>query len=246
MVLRLLNKLKKKDIVLPDFYTTDLHSHLIPGIDDGVKTLEESIEIIKQMKVLGFKKLITTPHIMKHKFPNNKKTILKGFEVVKEELVKQNIDIELDIGAEYYYDEYFIEQVRKRKLLTFSGNHVLFEFSSINKPFGLEQIVYELLNAGYKPILAHPERYMYFSNDFEKYHALKEMGLLFQVNINSLNKYYGKRAQKAANYLQEHGLIDFIGSDVHNIKHFDCLKSFLNTSKFQKINLKNQIKNSLI
>ena len=110
---------KKEKLPLDYFYTTDLHSHLIPNIDDGVKTLEESVEIIKNLKNLGYKKLITTPHIMSHRFPNNKETILSGFEKVKNELIKQNIDIELHVAAEYYYDEHFIELIRKKDLLTF-------------------------------------------------------------------------------------------------------------------------------
>lgn len=116
---------KKEKLPLDYFYTTDLHSHLIPNIDDGVKTLEESVEIIKNLKNLGYKKLITTPHIMSHRFPNNKETILSGFEKVKNELIKQNIDIELHVAAEYYYDEHFIELIRKKDLLTFGDNHIL-------------------------------------------------------------------------------------------------------------------------
>jgi len=246
MVLRLLKSLTKRNYNLPDFYTTDLHSHLIPGIDDGVKTLDESIDLIKQLKSLGLKKLIVTPHIMEHRFPNTIKTIRDGYELVKAEVLKQKIDIDLQIGAEYYYDENFINQIRKKELLTFSDNYVLFEFSYIHKPFGLEQIVFELLNAGYKPILAHPERYKYFSSNPQNYKSLKDLGLFFQVNINSFNNYYGKKAQKAANYLHDNGLIDFLGSDTHNQKQFNSLKSFVKTSKFQEINIKNKIKNSFI
>lgn len=125
---------KKQNPNLNYFYTTDLHSHLIPNIDDGVKTLEESISIIKNLKELGYQKLITTPHIMSHKFPNTKDTILKGLEEVKIELEKQNIDIIIEAAAEYYYDEYFIELIRKKDLLTFGDNHILFELSYTANP----------------------------------------------------------------------------------------------------------------
>ena len=216
---------KKEKLPLDYFYTTDLHSHLIPNIDDGVKTLEESVEIIKNLKNLGYKKLITTPHIMSHRFPNNKETILSGFEKVKNELIKQNIDIELHVAAEYYYDEHFIELIRKKDLLTFGDNHILFELSYTSNPFGLEQIVYELLSAGYKPILAHPERYSFYSNTFEKYDTLKDLGLLFQINLNSLNDFYGKKPKLACEYLVEKGLVDFLGSDIHSMRYFDSLKN---------------------
>ena len=246
MFSKLLDKFKEKNHNLEDFYTTDLHSHLIPAIDDGVKSLEESIEIIKNMKELGYKKIIKTPHIMNHRYPNKKKTILSGYELVKEELIKQSIDIELEVAAEYYYDEYFLEYIRQKDLLTFGDNHILFEFSYTSKPFGLEQAVYELLQNGYKPILAHPERYTYYSNSLEKYESLKDLGLLFQINLNSLHKFYGNKPKVAAEYLVKNGLVDFVGSDIHSMKYYKSLKSFVQTGKLNEVFEKNQIKNSFI
>jgi tyrosine-protein phosphatase YwqE len=240
------NFTKKQNLPLEYFYTTDLHSHLIPDIDDGVKTLEESINIIKNLKELGYKKLITTPHIMSHKFPNTKDIIMSGLEKVKEELEKQNIDIIIEAAAEYYYDEYFIESVRKKDLLTFGDNHILFELSYTANPFGLEQVVFELLNQGYKPILAHPERYTYYSHSLEKYNNLKDLGLLFQINLNSLDKFYGKNPKVAAEYLVENGLVDFIGSDIHSMRYFDSLKKCVEIGKLEDIFEKNQIKNNFI
>ena len=237
---------KKQNPDLNYFYTTDLHSHLIPNIDDGVKTLEESISIIKNLKELGYQKLITTPHIMSHKFPNTKDTILKGLEEVKIELEKQNIDIIIEAAAEYYYDEYFIELIRKKDLLTFGDNHILFELSYTANPFGLEQVVYELLNHGYKPILAHPERYTHYSHSLEKYHNLKDLGLLFQINLNSLAKFYGKNPKIAADYLVENGLVDFVGSDIHSMRYFDSLKKFIQRGNLEDVFQKNQIKNNFI
>lgn len=246
MFSKLLDKFKKKDFNLENFYTTDLHSHLIPAIDDGVKTLDESIEIIKNMKELGYKKIITTPHIMSHRFPNKKKTILSGYELVKEELLRQNIDIQLEVAAEYYYDESFLEKIRKKSLLTIGDNYVLFELSYTTRPFGLEQVAYELLENGYKPILAHPERYTYYSNSLESYDSLKDMGLLFQINLNSLNSFYGKKPKIAAQYLVNNSLVDFVGSDIHSMKYFNSFKSFINSGKLSEVFEKNQIKNSFI
>lgn len=237
---------KKQNPALNYFYTTDLHSHLIPDIDDGVKTLDESISIIKNLKELGYQKLITTPHIMSHKFPNTKDTIMFGLEKVKAELEKQNIDIIVEAAAEYYYDEYFIDLVRKKDLLTFGDNHILFELSYTANPFGLEQVVFELLNQGYKPILAHPERYTLYSHSLEKYHNLKDLGLLFQINLNSLNKFYGKNPKVAAEYLVENGLVDFVGSDIHSMRYFDSLKNCIQSRKLEEIFQKNQIKNNFI
>lgn len=237
---------KKQNLPLEYFYTTDLHSHLIPNIDDGVKTLEESISIIKNLKELGFKKLITTPHIMSHRFPNTKDTILSGLAEVKRELEKQNIDIVIEAAAEYYYDEYFIELIRKKDLLTFGNNYVLFELSYTSNPFGLEQVVFELLNNGYKPILAHPERYIHYSHSLEKYHTLKDLGLLFQINLNSLGKFYGKNPKIAAEYLVENSLVDFVGSDIHSMRYFDSLKEFVESGKLEELFEKNQIRNNIL
>ncbi len=246
MLSKLFKSFAKKDFNLENFYTTDLHSHLIPAIDDGVKSLDESIEIIKNMKALGYKKIITTPHIMSHRFPNGKDNILANCELIKDELLKQNINIEFEAAAEYYFDEYFIEKIREKDLLTFGDNYVLFELSYTSTPFGLEQIVFELLQNGYKPILAHPERYTYYSSSLEKYHALKDLGLFFQINLNSLHKFYGAKPKLAAEYLVNNSLVDFIGSDIHSMRYFDSLKSFIQSGKLKEVFEMNQIKNDFI
>lgn len=237
---------KKETKALPQDYSVDLHSHLIPGIDDGVKTLEESISIIKQMREVGFKKIITTPHIMSHKYPNTNDTILKGCELLNEELLRQNIDIQVQAAAEYYYDEYFIKSIRNKSLLTFGNNYVLFEFSYTTQPFGVEQAVYEMLENGYKPVLAHPERYRFYMSSFDKYERLKDLGLKFQLNLNSLNQFYGKKPYLAAKYLVDNSLVDFVGSDIHSMKYLDSLKEFLQKDEIEEVFKKNQIKNMII
>lgn len=246
MFSKLLNTFKKTDTKVPDFYTTDLHSHLIPGIDDGSKSMEQSIEMVKSLKNLGFKKLITTPHIMSHRFPNDRDIILNGLEDLQKELQTQNIDMPIQAASEYYYDEHFIELIRKKKLLTFGDNHVLFEFSYTTPVFGVEQTIYELLKGGYKPILAHPERYVYFASSPEKYHKLKEAGLLFQLNVNSTNDFYGKKTRLASKYLVDNGLIDFVGSDTHRPNYVEALEKSLNSKIFKNIEEKNLIKNSYL
>ena len=246
MFSKLLNTFKKTDTKVPDFYTTDLHSHLIPGIDDGSKSMNQSIQMIKSLKNLGFKKLITTPHIMSHRFPNDRDIILRGLEELQEELHTQNIDIPILAASEYYYDEHFIELIRKKELLTFGDNHVLFELSYTTPVFGMEQTIYELLKADYKPILAHPERYAYFASSPEKYHKLKEAGLLFQMNVNSTDDFYGKKTKIASKYLVDNGLVDFVGSDTHRPKYVEALEKSINSKIFKNIEEKNIIKNSYL
>jgi len=237
---------KKSDNSILEYYTTDLHSHLIPGIDDGVQTLEESIDIISSLKELGFKKLITTPHIMAHRFPNTKEIILNGLQKVNEELQKQNIDIEIEAAAEYYYDENFFNLIEKEDLLSFGKNYVLFELSYTQKPLGLEQTIFNLLSKGYKPILAHPERYSYLYSNPEKYEKIKNTGVRFQINLNSLIGFYGKKPQKAAQYLLENKMIDFVGSDTHSMRYYDSFKEAVYSKLAHEVFEKNKIKNSTL
>lgn len=228
----------------PEYFTTDLHSHLIPGIDDGVKTLDESIEIIKQLKDLGFTKIITTPHIMAHKYKNTREIILNGCQLVKEELKKREIDIELVASAEYYFDENFLELIEKDDLLFFGKDkYVLFELSYTSKPFGLEQTIFNLLSKGYRPILAHPERYSFFSSNFSKYDLLKESGVRFQLNLNSLYGFYGKNTKAAAKYLVENALVDFVGSDIHGERYLDFFSKAIFEKETHELFEKNSIKN---
>jgi len=208
--------------------------------------MEQSIEMIKELKQMGFQKLITTPHIMSHRYPNTKDGILKSFDNLQNELQKQNIDICMQVASEYYYDEHFIELIRNKDLLTFGDNNILFELSYTTPAFGIEQTVYELLNAGYKPILAHPERYTYFAMNPSKYHQIRELGLLFQININSTNDFYGKGAKTAVKYLIDEGLVDFVGSDTHRPKYIESLKQSIGTKIFRNIEEKNQIKNNYL
>lgn len=232
-------------------YLVDVHSHLIPAIDDGVQTLEESINIIKEMKNLGFEKLITTPHIMSHKYPNTNDTIKKGFEIVQEEVIKQNIDIELEFASEYYYDEHFLNLINKNDLLTFGDNYVLFElpyspYKSTTPPLGIEQTVFELQNRGYKPVLAHPERYMYYTERFDRLLKLKDHALLFQMNANSFGGFYGKTAQKNAQRIVKEGLVNFIGSDIHNKKYLENFSKVIKNNNFVTVFEKNRIINSFL
>lgn len=226
-------------------HTIDLHSHLIPNIDDGLSSLEESIAIINQLKVIGFKKIITTPHIMSHRYPNTKDTINPGYQLIKKELIKRKIDIEIEFAAEYYYDEYFLELINKKELLTFGDNYVLFELSYSSKPFMLKETVAKIIEAGYKPILAHPERYMYYSDESD-YKVLKAMGLNLQININSTQGFYGKKVKKSVEKIVNLGIVDFVGSDLHSQRYMDAFYKSLQCEYYSEIFKKNEIKNNYL
>ena len=227
----------------PYNYKVDIHSHLIPAIDDGSKSMNDSIDLIKGLHSLGFQKIITTPHTMSHRFPNSKETILEGYKQLQAELKIQNIDIVLEVASEYYLDEHFLELLERRELLTFGENYLLFEHCYGIKPLNYENNIFEMKVSGYQPVLAHPERYLFMHKDFKMYERLKEQGVLFQLNLNSLGGYYSKEVAKVASKLVDAGFIDFLGSDTHHQKHLTHLKQNLNFKQIERIFLKNNILN---
>lgn len=226
--------------------TTDIHSHLIPGIDDGVKTHDEAIEVIKKLQKMGYKKLITTPHIMHHRFPNTKERILKGLQLLKKSLKRANIGISIEAAAEYYLDDHFISLIHQDDLLTFGDNHVLFELSYRQEPTDFESTVDLLIHKGYKPVLAHPERYTYFHDNLEIFEKLHKRGLILQMNINSLNRFYGKKVQESAIALAKKGIITFFGSDTHSVRYAESLKESLASFEYQNALFSNKQKNSTL
>jgi len=206
-----------------DSLKVDLHSHLIPGIDDGVQSLDESLIIISQMYKLGYKKLIITPHIMVDTYPNREDDIKDRLQILKDEVKKRGIDIQLDIAAEYYIDEGFLNHLDNPLLI--ADRFLLFETSYMSAPINLDEIIFRI-NINYTALMAHPERYRYIK-DLKEYNRLKDLGVYFQLDINSIAGYYGKDAQNKSKYLIDNGLVDFVGSDLHNQKHLNNLRNSL-------------------
>ncbi|WP_245546789.1 tyrosine-protein phosphatase [Pseudopedobacter saltans] len=221
-----------------------MHSHILPGIDDGAKNIEESIVLIEKLKVLGYHKLIATPHVMGDYFRNTPEKIKKTLDLLREEVSKRNIKIDIEAAAEYYLDEFFEHNLQQNNVLTFS-NYLLFELSYINEPNNLEDIISEIREKGYFPVLAHPERYVYFHNSTDRYEEIKKFGCYFQLNTISLTGYYGKGIKKAAEKLVSLGLIDFLGSDAHHLKHLEALEKSLSLKPMEEL-LKNISLNSTL
>jgi protein-tyrosine phosphatase len=212
---------KKADLSL---IGVDMHSHFIPGIDDGAQTLEDSVNLLRAMSEFGYRKVITTPHIMSDFYQNNPEIILSGLAKVKEAIQQEGIAIEVEAAAEYYLDFDLEAKIDKGGLLTFGNNYLLFEVSYMNPPDILNQVIFKLATNGYRPVLAHPERYPFWYNDFEKYEEFKDKGVLLQLNINSLTGYYGGGAKKIAEQMIEKNMVDFIGSDCHRMDHIQVMK----------------------
>jgi protein-tyrosine phosphatase len=228
---------QKKNTLQADFSEVrcDMHSHLIPGIDDGSPDVATSIQLIKGLSDLGYKKIITTPHIMWDMYKNTPETILPGFNVLKNELKKNNLQIEFEVAAEYFLDDYFDKLIDSdTALLTFKDNLVLVEFSFVKEPIELKAILFKLQIKGYQPVLAHPERYLYFGAKKYWYEEIKDTGCLFQLNLLSLGGFYGKAPVELAHYLIKQKYINLIGTDLHNFRHLELLgssSSYIHTIK---------------
>ncbi|SHK26938.1 tyrosine-protein phosphatase [Hymenobacter psychrotolerans] len=207
---------------------TDMHSHVLPGLDDGAEVVEQSLDLLRELRALGYRKLIMTPHVMGDFYKNTPDGIRAALAVVRQAATEAGLtDMQLECAAEYYLDEWFGPRLdRGDELLTFGGDkrYVLFETSYINEPFNLAETIFRLQSMGYQPVLAHPERYTYFYGRFEDLVKVRENGALLQLNLNSLAGYYSSGAKKVAEKLIDAGLVDLVGTDAHNIKHTTTLR----------------------
>lgn len=225
---------------------TDVHSHLLPGIDDGVKTIEESLEVIQYLSNLGFKKLITTPHIMSDYYKNTPQIIRAKLKEVQSAISVAGISVEIEAAAEYYLDEKFYEKIESGEdLLTFGDKYILFETSFAVEPLLLKEVIFKLNSSGYKPVYAHPERYLYLQEKKQLLNDLIDQGLLFQLNVLSLTGYYSKQVQKMASLLIKRNAIAFVGSDCHNLLQANELKAAYSSKLAHKIDLKNLLNHHL-
>lgn len=205
----------------------DIHSHFIPGIDDGAKTIEDSVQMLTEMYHMGYKKVITTPHIMGDFYKNTPEIIIGGLEKVRTTLKEANIPIEVEAAAEYYLDFDFEKKLNEEKLLTFGKNYLLFEISYLNPPDNLDHIIFKMQTLGYKPVLAHPERYNFFHSNFKMYENIIEKGALLQLNINSLTGHYSLSTKKIAEQMIRKNMISFLGSDCHHMGHINLIKNVI-------------------
>ncbi|MFI5196636.1 MAG: tyrosine-protein phosphatase [Chitinophagales bacterium] len=214
------------------FLGADMHSHFIPGIDDGAKTIEDSLALLCAMKDMGYNTIITTPHVMIDYYPNTTKTIQSGLLTVQNALKENNIDITLKAAAEYYIDESFIRLLETEPLLTIFENQVLVECSMLYEPPMLLDVIFKMQSNGYRPVIAHPERYLFFHKEAAKYTLLKDRGCLFQLNMLSVSGYYGRNVKMIADELLRKGMYDYCGSDMHHEKHAAALKAMAGSKDY--------------
>lgn len=237
---------KKKQSPPKSPVSLDMHSHLIPGIDDGAKDIEDSLSLIQDMVALGYRHIITTPHIYQELYPNKRETILDGLQKLRSELDRKQIPVVIDAAAEYFLDEHFHELLSKKSLLTINKNFVLVEMSFMAAPPKVEDYLFEMQMKGYRPIMAHPERYNFLSNTLDRFERLKDLGCYFQLNLLSLQGSYGSKCQKTAEKLLKAGMIDFLGTDLHNSNHLEALQELFSSHYFSKLIMPYQFTNDML
>lgn len=204
-----------------------MHNHILPGIDDGAANLEESLNLIRKFYSLGVKNFIATPHIMNDYYPNTPQTINNALNEVTQALSSEPElkDVQISAAAEYMMDQTFLDLFQAEELLCLKDNYVLVEMSYFQAPINLQEILFQLQTKGYRPVLAHPERYAFFhSKDLAKYSDLKSRGCLMQANALSFSGHYGSRMQETVFRLLENEMIDFISSDAHREQHLEKLE----------------------
>jgi tyrosine-protein phosphatase YwqE len=198
----------------------DMHSHLLPGIDDGSKDIPQSVSFIKGLHKLGFQKLLCTPHIFSELYPNTPDTIQSALDNTRRALKEAQVDVEIGAGAEYMINDTFIAS---NALVCLPNKHLLIEMSYLAEMPNIEQIIFTLQVKGYVVILAHPERYSFYFDQYQHFHRFKEMGVLFQLNLLSISGYYGKDVKRLAEYLLQKNYYDLAGTDLHHDKHLQAL-----------------------
>ncbi len=225
----------------------DMHSHFLPGIDDGASSMEESLKLLGEFESRGYRKIITTPHIIQDLYANTPETILPVLEKVREELKARGSALQIEAAAEYFIDDRFIEMLENgEKLLPLKDNLILVETGFLNEPAYLREVLFKMRLKGFKPVFAHPERYLYLQTKKEKVEELFDSGVYLQLNTMSLGGYYGPPAQKLAEWMIEQGFVHFLGSDCHRVKHLEPLAKAYQSKGFKKLREQTLLNDSLL
>jgi tyrosine-protein phosphatase YwqE len=203
----------------------DIHSHILPGIDDGAENLKQTSELLNRLNKIGFSKCIVTPHTLPEIWENTTEGIKETFESTKLQLEKPLNNMLLHAASEYMINDAFLQRLQTEPLLTLKDNYVLIEMSYMNPPLALKEIIFEIQLKGYQPLLAHPERYFFYHTNTKMYETLKKLEVQFQLNLLSSVGYHGSSVAKTAEFLLKENFIDFVGSDVHHLKHITAFEN---------------------
>lgn len=227
---------KKQDVKL--FYSTDVHSHILPGVDHGSHDVEQSLAMLQAELDMGINRVMCTSHVTAETFENTIESLTAAGKVLQEAIDKEQMPVEIHPSAEYRLDEYWNREYAAGHVLPMPGNYVLIENSFIQELIEIDDMMFDLQVKGYRPILAHPERYPYYYHRHERYQKLHSSGVKFQVNLLSLAGYFGSGAREAAMWLVNNNLVDMLGSDMHNLDHASVIKDYLNSKDWRKVSAK--------
>lgn len=208
-------------------FATDIHCHIVPGVDDGSPDAATSADLIEDMQRWGIRRILASPHVTQNTFENDHSTIDPAMEALLAELKSRGNDIEVLNHAEYRIDELLMQRLESGDIMPLPNGFILIENSFMQEPWNLDQLIFDLQVKGYQPILAHPERYSYYYNRKDRYRELHKAGLMFQINLLSLASAYGKTERKVAEFLMKERLVDFIGTDLHRHSHVDAIDAYL-------------------
>lgn len=234
----LLNWLKKRQKLEPVHFGSlqvDMHSHLLPGIDDGAKTMDDTIAMLAKFESMGYQKVITTPHVYSDCYKNTPKIIQDALVKVRETASALGLKIQIEAAAEYYCDEYFMDLIKQGTLLSIGGKYVLIEFPFMTEMDNWNSFVFQLQAKGFTPIIAHFERYLYWHGSVEVAKEMKEQGCMIQLNINSLTGHYGLDVKKQAERMIDAKFVDFLATDCHRIQHLLLMESKAELPYYHKV-----------
>lgn len=229
------NFLRKKPKNVEFFYNTDVHCHILPGVDHGAKDVEQSLMMLEAQKAMGINRVICTSHVTASTFENTPETLTAAYEILKKAVEDARLDMEIHASAEYRIDEYWESQYAAGALLPMPGNYLLMENSFQQELLQLDDLMFELMCKGYKPVMAHPERFLYYGHRHDRLTKLHSVGVKFQVNILSFSDYFGSTARNTALWLVKNKMVDMLGSDMHNMEHVRLIQDFLKTKEWRRI-----------
>ena len=222
---------------------TDMHSHLLPAVDDSGESTNHCLRMIRSLEDMGFHTLYTTPHSIQSIHPNTLESLAESYNTIKDSLPE---NLRFDYSSEYFLDELFLNNLDNKQLRPLPDNRLLIEFSMVSMPYKLETQFFDILMQGYQIVLAHPERYLFFQKDQGILARLKDMDIEFQVNALSLGGYYGDNVKHLADKLIDNGWVDFIGTDAHHDKHIRALRKIPATRSYKRLLDQGILKNNTL